>query len=243
MKSVIKILMVGVCAFAYANLQAQVSTVVILRDSNEVLLPVDSNSSLQYTDYGQIMEGTELAIVVCSDNIEFDKYMGLYIADDDRNLAILAARGDEFMGYPQSIFDAAGISTSAIIYPVDGYIPDMDIDATGFDFMTGFDDVSTGDWFVFDYDTLEIGDCNTSLYQYEYPNASLLQELRFTHVPTRDFNADGQVNFGDFSLLATFFGTDCNDPESCHGVNLDDYSLVDINDLVLFTSFWLEKTK
>ena len=236
---------VGLLCIFLMNVAAhgEVSVKVFLRDSNEVLQPVDVNSALLYTDYGQIMEGTQLAILVDSNTVELNKYMGLYIEDDYRNYGLLSARGPE-MDFFDSIFDAAGKSTSAWISPVAGYWPEEDKEMTGFDLMTGFAEVSIGDWFIFDYDTLAIGDCSVTLYCYEYPNpnAFLIQELRFSHVATRDFNADGRVNFVDFSILAKYWGNDCSDPKSCEGVNLEEYGLIDINDLTLFADFWLEKS-
>ena len=238
MRSTVRFCMGLLCVFLMNVVaQGEVSVQVLLRDSNEILVPVEVNSPLQYSDYGQIMEGTELAIVVGSNTVELDQYMGLYIEDDCRSYGVLADRG------PNSIFEAAG--TDASIYPADRHWAAEDKYIKGFDLVTGEEDVYTGDWFIFDYDTLDIGDCNVVLYEIVPPsmNGFLIQELRFSHVITRDFDDDGQVNFVDFSILAYYFGTDCTDPETCEGVNLDDYSIVDFNDLALFIDFWLEKTR
>ena len=223
---------------------AEVSTTVYLRDSNELLVPVDVNTALKYVDYGQIMVGTELAIVADSNAIEEDKMISLYIEDDSRNYGILSARGLEELGYPDSIFDAAGKETGAWIYPVDGFWPEENKEIKGFDLFTGGSDVNTGDWFIIDYNTAAIGDCNVGFYWWEYPDYGLIHELRFIHVPTRDFDDDAQVDFEDFSILAGYwYGPNCAEPDWCEGADLDNSGFVDANDLMLFTDYWLEKTK
>jgi hypothetical protein len=228
----------------------EVSTRVYLRDSNELLIPVDANETLQYVDYGQIMVGTELTIIVDSNAAE--SWIGkLLIADDDMNNATLFARGpynEYFGGYAESILPAAGSPYFAGVYITDPYWPEEGKHVQGFEFYTDYPPgVNSGDWFIIDYNSLQIGDCNVAFYWCDPPSTpdyGLIHELWFSHVPTRDFNVDGQVDFEDFSILASYwFDSNCTEPNSCQGANLDNYGLVDINDLALFADYWLEKTK
>ena len=230
----------------------EVSTKVFLRDSNELLVPVEVNMTLQYVDYGQIMVGTELSIVISSDTIEEDKMMSLYIEDNSRNYGTLFARGPEELYYPDSIYDAAGKSSTAGIYSAEYYWQEEDKEVKGFDLFTGGWDVNTGDWFIIDYNAIEIGDCNVDFYWWEYgstPDHGLIYELQFTHIPTRDFrdytradfDKSDQVDFGDFSLLASHWqDNNCISPGWCDGTDLDTTGKVDANDLMLFTQSWLE---
>jgi hypothetical protein len=232
----------------------EVSTKVFLRDSSELLVPVEVNMTLKYVDYGHIMNGTELAIVISSDTIEENKIMSLYIEEDSRNYGVLFARGPEELGYPDSIYDAAGKSSTAGIYPAEYYWQEEDKEVKGFDLFTGGWDVNTGDWFIIDYNATAIGNCNVAFYWWDYnsvPDHGLIHEMLFTHVTTRDFSdysqADldksDQVNFSDFSLLASHWkDSNCIGPGWCNGTDLDETGKVDTNDLMLFTDFWLEKS-
>jgi hypothetical protein len=68
--------------------------------------------------------------------------------------------------------------------------------------------------------------------------------LIFSHVRTRDFNQDTNVNFVDLALFSLYWlQTDCTDPDWCEGTDLNTDGLVDDNDLVLFAGYWLERTE
>ena len=226
----------------------EVSTKVYLRDSNELLVPAEVNIAEQYIDYGQIMVGTELAIVIGSNEANY--WSGkLLIEEDFRNYGVLYGRGDF---YYESCLEAAG--PFAYIDPIiPPYWEEEDKDVQGFNLYTDFyPDVNIGDWFVIDYNAVDYNSVNThdgkvSLYwqdDTQWPILyGLIHNLRFNHVPTRDFNADWQVDFEDFSVLADYwYDSNCAGPD-CQNADLDDSGLVDVNDLVLFTDFWLEKTR
>jgi len=228
----------------------EVSTKVYLRDSNELLVPVEVNTASQYIDYGQIMAGTELSIVV--DSNEPNYWSGkLLIEEEQRNYGELYARG-EFWPYEESCFEAAG--PFAYIDPIiPDYWEEEDKYVQGFNMYTDFPpDVNVGDWFVIDYNAVDYNlvntnDCNVALYWQDdttWPILyGLIHHLRFDHVPTRDFNSDWQVDFEDFSALAGYwYDANCVSTD-CKSVDLDDSGFVDVNDLMLFTDFWLEKTK
>jgi hypothetical protein len=218
----------------------EVSTKVFLRDSNEPLVPVEVNIASQYVDYGQIMVGTELSIVIDSNVAEY--WTGkLLIEEEQRNYGVL---------YPGFSLEAAG--PYAYIDPI-FYWQEEDKYVQGFNLYTDFPpDVNVGDWFVIDYNAIDYNsvnayDCNVALYwqdDTQWPILyGLIHHLRFDHVPTRDFNTDWLVDFQDFSILAGYWhDTNCAGPD-CESVDLDDSGVVDSNDLILFTEFWLEKTK
>jgi hypothetical protein len=221
----------------------EVSTKVFLRDSNEALVPVDSNSF----EYSPLMVGTELKIVI--DSNVADYWVGkLLIEDDYRSYGTLFARGpydDEYgAGYTGSILPDAGASAS--VFEVSTYWEEEDKYVQGFDFTTDFPpEVNCGDWFVIDYNAVAVGDANIAFYwlQDEFPFDFGLSCIEFQQVPTRDFDGSGRVDFNDFSVFSAYWYDDCGEPNSCQGVNLDDYNVVDLNDLMLFTEYWLEKTK
>ncbi len=226
----------------------EVSTKVFLRDSNEPLVPVEVNIALKYVDYGQIMVGTELAIVIDSNVAE--SWSGrLLLEEDYRNYGVLYARG-EFDPYFESCLEAAG--ADAWVTTAFDYWEEEEKWVQGFDLYTDTDllEVSIGDWFIIDYNAVEVGDTNIALYWQEWLDEppfydyGLIHHIQFSQVPTRDFDGDGRVDFNDFSIFATYwYDSNCDEPNLCQGANLDNYGIVDLNDLMLFTEYWLVKTK
>jgi len=188
--------------------------------------------------YRDIMVGTELVIVIDS-NEAIDYWQGaIAVSDVDVNSGKIYGRGDEL--YPfDSILPAAGTVD-------DGAWIEKETEHDFFDLNTAFQGVSAGEWFVFDYNAIAVGDCNVSLY-YAYseppnpPDYYLIHNLEFSHVLSRDFIDNGQVDFADFSALALWWNSGiCGD---CGGTDLDGNSYVDTNDLMLFCEYWLEKTR
>ena len=59
-------------------------------------------------------------------------------------------------------------------------------------------------------------------------------------IPVADFICPDGVDFLDYSFFANHFGlTDCNDINDCNSTDLDFSGSVDINDVNIFTSYWL----
>jgi hypothetical protein len=115
---------------------------------------------------------------------------------------------------------AAGEFASAVRIEYPGY---------GFEFYGG-EEPNVGDWFIFDYNAKDIGNCNVAFYDYDVSVTEPVY-LTFNHVRTRDFNSDTKVDFRDFSVFASYWQvTDCNGD-------------VDSNDLMLFVEYWLERTE
>jgi hypothetical protein len=202
----------------------------------------DGTTPLELTDpnnyiYRDIMVGTKLTLIVDS-NVGGLGYWAsdLTVEGGDVNYGQLFARdfNENNEDYEGSHFEAAG--PEAVVWRWE------EPDVNGFSMYTDFDDedVEAGNWFVIDYNAIDIGDCNVVFYQ----NFEEDHQFGFTHVPTRDFNGDTVVDFEDFGILASYWRvSDCNDPNWCHGADLDIDGWVDPNDLGLFADYWLEKTR
>jgi len=62
-------------------------------------------------------------------------------------------------------------------------------------------------------------------------------------VRPRNFNCDTRVDFIDFAVLASYWHvTKCKNPDWCEGTDLDTDNDVDVNDLKLFTEYWLKSS-
>ena len=209
----------------------EVSTRVSLADGNTPLELADANNYI----YRDVMVGTKLTILVDSNVGEY--WLGdLTIEGSDQSYGQLFARdyNDATEDYDGSHFEAAG--------------PEADVfrweepDINGFSFNTDFDDedIDPGEWFILDYNAIDIGDCNVVFYQDFVED----YQLSFTHVATRDFNSDTIVNFVDFAVLASYWrGTSCSGPSWCEGTDLNTDGYIDPNDLMLFVDYWLETTE
>ncbi len=198
-----------------------ISTTVFLRDSNTPLELVDPNIPHVYRD---IMIGTKLKIVVSSDTNDY--WVGdLFITGGNRDYGVLTAA---------YCLPAAG--EGAFLYPWE------DDFYQGFCFETDESNAVPGNWFIIDYNATDIGDCNVGLYEWWAMEPTY--EISFSHVRTRDFNNDAIVNFKDFAIFAShWMAANCTDPNWCDGTDLDHNGKVDVNDLMLFCQYWLERTK
>lgn len=213
----------------------EVSTRVCLADGNTPFPPLDPNDPCVYPD---VMVGTELTIIVSSDTGEY--WSGaLAIADANRDYGVLSARdyNEYTLDWEGSRFPAAGVEASVLDWEED---PGID----GFTLYTGFTGVEANDWFIIDYNALEIGDCNVGFYDHNVNWFEPIYYLTFSHVRSRDFNGDTKVDFTDFVVLASYWQEAvCYDPNWCEGADLDIDGSVDIYDLALFVDYWLEKTR
>ncbi|MHC4456496.1 MAG: hypothetical protein ACYS0I_05270 [Planctomycetota bacterium] len=213
---------------------AAVSTRVCLADGNTPVLPVDSNFPHIYPD---IMVGTKLTIIVDSNIAEY--WSGaLAIIDDYIDYGLLSGRdfNESTHEWEGSHFPAAG--NEAVVWDWE----QKDID--GFTLYTGSTGIETGDWFIIDYNALEIGDCNVGFYDHSVSFFDAIYDLEFYHVRTRDFNNDTRVDFADFAVLAFYWqATNCSESNWCEGTDLDIDGNIDPNDVMLFVDFWLERTE
>ena len=215
----------------------EVSTRVCLADGNTPVPPVNPNFPHVYPD---IMVGTRLTISVDSNIAEY--WSGdLAVADASMDYGLLSARdyNDITLDWEGSHFPAAGVGASVNTWQ-EG--PDPDID--GFSLYTGYIGIDANDWFIIDYNAINIGACNVGFYDHSISGDDPNYYLSFSHVRTRDFNNDTKVDFTDFAMFASYWQEpDCNDPNWCEGTDLDIDSDVDLNDLRLFAEYWLEKTE
>ena len=220
----------------------EVSTKVHLADGNTPFLPIDPNFPHIYPD---IMVGTKLTIIVDS-NLAEEWWGGLAVVDANMDYGLLSARGPLIgADWSGSHLEAAGVGASVYTWQEGG---EEDPDLGGFTLYTGYISIEAGDWFIIDYNAVNIGACNVEFYKWVEPNEMLVhdpdRDLSFTHVRTRDFNRDTKVDFIDFTKLASYWqSVACNDPNWCEGTDLDIDGDVDPNDLKLFVDYWLKKTE
>jgi hypothetical protein len=205
-----------------------VSTRVCLSDGNTPLELADPCIPFVYRD---VMVGTKLTIIVDSNVAEY-WYGGFLIVEkaEMANIGRLYGRDYDGYGYPGSCLAAVW---DTYVYP-----------GPGFEIYGGFGP-NAGDWFIFDYNAIDIGDCNIAFYDFDVSETEPVHTLTLHHVRTRDFDGNTQVDFADFAVLAFYWqATDCNEPGGwCEGADLDIDGNVDFDDLMLFCEYWLEKTE
>jgi hypothetical protein len=241
----VRTLFVLIATMAVAPLAfARVWTTVYRCDEATPLAAADANHPTAYRD---IMVGTRLVIVVCSDApgiYGYDQVWsgGLVISRDDWQRGTLSGRGynQRHRNYDGSSLPAAGPIHPATVLYHEYFQPDT---GSGFDLsVTQYS--TAGDWFVFDYHAEQTGSCDVGLYDFNASFDVPLETLSFTHVPSRDFNGDTIVNFQDLALLASrcgaVVGSDPNNPDA--SFDLDANGRVDLGDIASFSEYWLQRT-
>ncbi len=184
-------------------------------------------------DGHDIMVGSKLTLIVSSDT---DDYWsgGLFIAGQDRALAILSGRDSDLntRDCTQSHYEAAGNMAKVTAW--------KDSDIWGFDLYGSDINVIAGDWFIIDYEAISLGDPNVGFYDYSISWNDTTSLLTFHHVPTRDFNRDEIVDISDYVTLAScWLDENCSDPNWCGGTDISRDSWVDMVDFALFEKYWL----
>lgn len=221
---------------------AEVSTRVCLADGNTPLELADPYIPLVYRP---IMVGTHLTIIIDSDADGYWENGELSLWDTNQNYGILSGRdyNEETLDWKGSRFPAAGDMASVWDFAEIRIVDEQEHDVNGF-WLSGDENAVVGDWFIIDYNAINVGFCSVVFYDrsvdWDYP----LYEMSFTHVRTRDFNDDGIVDFEDFAVLGSNWRrTDCIESENCSGTDLDTDGDVDYIDLKSFADFWLERTR
>jgi hypothetical protein len=227
-----KTLLVLVFAVAFAPVTlAGVWTAVYRCDETTPLAAVDPNYPTVYRD---IMVGTKLTLVISSD-AGTDWWGALALSWDDWNYGTVTARGynEETASFDGSCLPAAGRQPLAVDIP--------DANTIGFQFGAGLG-AAAGRWFIVDYHAERVGSCNVGFYDGDYSWDVPRDILSFHHVPSRDFDGDGVVNFEDFALLASRWRSsgDLDPNEATFDLNTD--SSLNTGDLVEFAGYWLERT-
>jgi hypothetical protein len=231
-KLALLILILGIPSVAVG----EVSIRVCLADGNTPFLPIEPNSHV----YPDIMVGTWLTFIVDSNVAEY-WWGGLVTEDANMDYGLLSGRdyNDITNDWEGSRFPAAG--TRARVYTLE------EPGVYGFQLL-GHNSAVEGDWFIIDYNAINVGDCNVRLYEYYMNQDELITELIailvFHHVPTRDIIKDTVVDFKDFAILASYWQeTNCNDLNWCEGADFNTDRNIDLYDLKMFADFWLEKTQ
>ena len=242
----------------------EVSTRVCLADANTPLeladpniiadpnVPTDPNVFV----YRDIMVGTKLTFIVDS-NVPGYWEGSLYISGSYRDYGVLSARdyNDVTIDWEGSHFESAG--DRAWVFD------SQDVVSRGFELYSDPNAVA-GDWFILDYNAINIGVCNVDFYDYNFiwddpnyifdlndPDYSHIWDdpyyyytYVFSQVHTRDFNQDTKVDFADLALFSIYWlQTGCTIPDWCAGTDLNTDGVVNHDDLMLFTYYWLEKTE
>jgi hypothetical protein len=209
-----------------------VSTRVCLSDGNTPLELVDPCIPFVYRD---VMVGTRLTIIVDSNVAEYWYGGALGAEEEDMlNRGCLYGRSYDGNEYPGSCLPDAGEDAAVWNTVSYGY---------GFE-LYGGNEPNAGDWFILDYNALDIGDCNIAFYDFDVSETEPVYTLIFHHVRTRDFDGNTQVDFADFAVLALYWQeVNCGDANDCEGTDLDVDGNVDFDDLILFVEYWLEKTQ
>lgn len=195
----------------------------------------DGNTPLEYSD---IMVGTQLKIIISSQTSYSQYYNGTLKLLDTSKALIDADYGN---APTNSILPSAG--TGAFLQPL--YEGESLQFGAGDDPSNGPD---VGDWFIIDYNAIDLGTSTIELYRNipppPYPIDELLDTIELNHVKTRDVVENYVVGFDDFALLAEYWQvTDCGGDPNCLMVDFDDSNSIDINDLMEFADYWLEKTQ
>ena len=206
---------------------------VYLTDSNTPLPLRDPNIPFVYRD---IMVGTKLTIIVSSDVNEYWSDGGsLAIEEAYLDYGILSARGPKVgEDWSGSHLPAAGNEALVVWWPLN----EFDL------YTTVSSDIQAGDWFIIDYNAINIGTCNVGFYDYSISWDNPVYYIKFSHVRTRDFNKNTKVDFSDFAVFTSHWQeTTCSEPDWCGGADLNNSGNVDFPDLMLFADYWLERTE
>lgn len=200
----------------------------------KVSLEIYESDGITPFNYRNIAVGTELKLVVSSDANDIWSG-GIFLQGDDRNLGLLRGHGWDPNTHDWTGCHFTGAGSEPYVFSwEDSYIQ-------GFDLFTSPEgDSSASAWFTIDYIALEPSEPNIAFYEHNIswddPNAFVY----LSQVPTADYNTDGIVNFLDFSFLSSCWMQENGaDPNNCINADLDKNGLVDVNDLLLFSEYWL----
>ena len=229
---------------AAAGAEAQVGTTVYLSEPNLILEPIEvTDASIVY---GDIMVGTKLAIVI--DSNEAIRWSGeLFIEEPYLEYGVLTGRDYNDVTYDYEGSRLAEAGERARVFK------EENVGLLGFSFynhwVTGVNDALPGKWFVIDYTATQPGPCVVRFYRYvpnlpEPPDESLIHEIVFNNVPSRDFDGSRQVDSGDYAHLAACWMQLAETDESpCFDVDINADKHIDFADLILFGDYWLERTR
>jgi hypothetical protein len=227
---------------------ATVSVSIYASDEETPLPLADPNNPGVYRD---IMVGTRLAVFINSDTAGIWDGQ-LWMSPEAAAVGALSGRGYDpkspTRNHKGSCLKAAGRNPLVSIHSgPDGVYVSL---------LSAWDALA-GEWFVLDYRAKAVGTCHIELYDLRptggNPNPyiddppsfelDLIETLMFNHVPTRDFDGSGAVDFVDLALLAAHLGTSSGaDPNEISPFDLNVDGWIDTFDVAAFSEFWLERT-
>jgi hypothetical protein len=231
-----------ICAVLVQAAQAEVTTRVCRADG---MTPLElANPNIPHI-YRPIMEGTHLTIIISSDTGEdWAGELALWDANQDYGMLYGRDYNEEHFNWEGSVLPAAGFDATVWEVPGDVEVNEVIYNSYGFQFSAVADDSEPGDWFIVDYNAISTGNCSVIFWDLNIDWDHPQYQLSFTQVKTRDFDDDGIVNFKDFVIFGSNWRrVDCQAPDNCSGTDLDGDGNIDVNDLKLFTNFWLEETR
>lgn len=183
-----------------------------------------------------IMVGSDLTFVVGSD-ADTIWSGGVFLQGDNRGRGSLWGRDADPLVRDWTSSHLAAAGTYALV------LDWRDTWLAGYDlYTTDCNSLKPGDWFVLDYRAEDLGPCTVGFYDHamSWNQADPNRSITFLHVPSRDFAQDGRVNLVDFAALsADWRWHNGGDPNATRVTDIDADGDVDVQDLVLFSDFWL----
>lgn len=175
--------------------------------------------------------GAQLKLIVASDS-QTAWSGGVFLSGQNRELGLLEGSGkdSETLDWTGCHFAEAG--PYALVLDWDDSL------IQGYDFYSSDSNFLAGNWFVIDYTATAPGMSNVGFYDYGSSWDDPTSTVVISQVPACDFNADGHVNLLDFTLLSTYW-QNMTLPPNGQIVDLDGNGVVDVNDLMEFTDYWL----
>lgn len=236
---------IAITLVAASVASAEVFVTVYRCDGKTPLAPKDPNTPHVYTD---IMVGTRLVLIVSSDKPWPQNYWwgSLLCSEDDWERGKLLGRGYDpnslNKNYRGSYLPAAGLERPGGHSPLVTFHRYTWLNSIGFELRTVYG-ATTGDWFILDYDAEDIGLCNVGLFDYDLSFDVPKETHTFNHVPSRDFDGNGIVNFADFASMASHWRQSA-DPNSAvrRPWDINASQLVNLSDLAIFADYWLVRT-
>ena len=220
-----------ISAFLSSIVNAEVWIDAFIGDSNELLPWKDPNDPYLFVD---IMAGTSLRLELSS--TEGGPANGQLISPlESANVGQLFGRQCDSLLCPGSITEQA--TERSRVRPISGSINGEAI--IGYTYTISRSAVP-GPWLVFDYNACSPGEVEIEWTEKETTEIVLHGLLRFPQVFSREYSKDTIVSLRDFAYLANHWRkVIVEDTNDISRIDLDENTLVEPNDLKLFSDFWL----
>ena len=199
----------------------------------DVSISVYESDGITPFDGRNIIVGTELTLIIRSDSGDYWNG-GVFLAGGNRGLGVVSARGwdPNTLDWAESRTAAAGVMATVWEY--------RDSWLWGCDLYTDSYGVEAGDWFILDYEAIAVGDPNFGFYDYSQSWDEPISTITLSQFPSPDFDESGIVNLADFSHFSLYWlESDCQEISWCEGADLNIDTVVDVQDLLVFSDYWL----